>query len=317
MRATNLITGGTIVGALGMAGVLLAPVLVQPAKAASDETSELPQRISLTGHIRDFPPNNHHVDFQVNPSATPGARSACNIRMTLDDDRKPVFLGNGKRITQEWRDKQASIIAWCQPPIPAPANEKDNPGSFAGNLVDNGGISSASSFEQWFRDVPGVNMSRLWTVNLDRQGDGTYVYDNNNFNPIDHQLFGNGNDEQNFYFTYEIVCTFTAAPDQFLEFKGDDDFWAFIVGPGYEQGELVIDHGGIASNRVQYVNFNRYYPAPALPGDPQRCKMQVGLEYKLHLFFAERCQPQSQFRLRTNITDLKTAGDDSIFAAFD
>ena len=224
MRTINLLTGGTAVGLLGVAGILLLPTAVSSAPPPP------PDKLSLTGHIRDFPPNSAHIDFQVNPSATPGARSCKNIQTTLDSEFKPVFIGNGKRINQEWRDSSNRKIAWCQPLISAPANMKDNVGSTNSN--DNGGIHNATSFAQWFRDVPGVNMSRLWTINLNRQSDGSYLYDTNNFNPVDFQLFGNGFDEHNFYFTYEIICEFTAGPGLWLEFKGDDDFWLFLVGPG-------------------------------------------------------------------------------------
>jgi fibro-slime domain-containing protein len=117
-------------------------------------------------------------------------------------------------------------------------------------------------------------------------------------------LFGNGFSEQNFYFTYEIVATFTAAPGQFIEFKGSDDCWIFIQGPGYTAGKLLIDHGGIAANREQFVTLDRY------------SGLVHGAEYKMYMFYAERSQPQSQFALKTNIL-MQSDVDNSIFAAFD
>lgn len=303
-NTTSILTGGSVLGLLGVTGILLTTTDQTQARPSST-----PDTISLTGKIRDFPPHDLHADFQVNPSATPGARSACNIAGYLDSENKPQYVGPGKRVNQEWTDSAGRKVAWCQ--VQYDSMDGDDTGSWTNgqNGIDSGGIKNADSFAQWYRDVPGVNMSRLWTINLTKDGDGNYVYDTANFNPIDHQLFGNGFSEQNFYFTYEIVATFTAAAGQFIEFKGSDDCWIFIQGPGYETGKLLIDHGGIAANREQYVSLDRYMPA-------EGGNMVAGAEYKFYLFHAERSQPQSQFALKTNIF-MTSAVDNSIFAAFD
>jgi len=259
--------------------------------AAPAAAPQQPEFIDLVGVIRDFPPLSQHPDFTVNPSATPGARSAQNVSLTLDADSKPVYLGHGKRVTSEFRDAAGNKIAWCAPAMPG-----DQAGSLSGN--DGGGVYSGSSFAQWWRDVPGTNMSRPWTIRLQREPSGTYVFDVNDFHPIDAQLLGNGPDEHNFYFTYEIVCSFTAAPGQFVTFTGDDDCWIFI------NDRLVIDHGGIAANRRQHFALDRLGLAPGETGE-------------LRFFFAERCQPQSQFRLETNIADLHTQAQMVVLNACD
>ena len=74
---------------------------------------------------------------------------------------------------------------------------------------------SADSFYLWYRDMPGVNMSRLQAITLVRQDDGTYVFDDSQdemyselggFFPIEDALFGNpgGSPDRNFHFTYEL-----------------------------------------------------------------------------------------------------------------
>ncbi len=251
-----------------------------PVAAAAAEQTTPSQTLELLGVIRDFPPNSAHPDFLVNPSATPGARSSRNIGLTLDADYKPVYVGGGKRVNQEYRDAQNNKIAWCAPPAPG-----DTAGSFSSD--DNGGIVSQATFSQWFRDVPGVNLSRPWSITLTRDSSGVYEYDTTNFHPIDNQLLGNGPDEHNFYFTYEIAASFTAAPGQFVNFTGDDDCWIFI------DNRLVIDHGGIVANREQHFTLDRL---GLTPGDA----------YEMRFYFAERKQPQSQFRLRTNIDSMST-----------
>lgn len=243
-----------------------------PIESAADPAANY---FDLLGVVRDFPPESEHPDFKINPSATPGARSAKNIAWTLDADKKPVYVGSGRRVANEWRDATDNKIAWC-----APAATGDHMGTFGGG--DNGGITNATTFSQWFRDIPGVNMSRAWSIRLERDDKGVFVYDTNDFHPIDNQLLGNGPDEHNFYFTFEIDCTFVAEPGQFITFTGDDDCWIFV------NNRLAIDHGGIAANRRQHFALDRL-------------GLTAGQTYQIKFFFAERYQPQSQFRLETNI----------------
>jgi fibro-slime domain-containing protein len=258
-----------------------------------DDDGSGPQTIELTGIIRDFTADGH-PDFLINPSATPGAKSAKNIGLTLDADNKPVYVGNGLTVGHEWKDSENRVIGWCQPPL-----ADDDPGEFSS--PDSGGIEGAETFAQWFRDIPGVNMSGLWTLTLTKKnsGDPMWSYSTNNFNPIDEQLLGNGTDEHNFYFTYEIVAdlVYHADANQFLWYKGSDDCWIFI------DDKLVIDHGGIAANRNQCVYLDRLGLT-----DGEQCQMRF--------FMAERFQPQTQFHIKTNI-ELLSVTPTNVSSAFD
>ncbi|NJL32218.1 MAG: fibro-slime domain-containing protein [Phycisphaerales bacterium] len=111
-------------------------------------------------------------------------------------------------------------------------------------------IWSEESFNQWYRDVPGVNLSTPYTVKLSNGSDsvgGIYSYSNNRFFPIDGQFFGNegckdnSGKERNFHFTFELRNSFNYRAGQRFTFIGDDDVWVYI------NGKKVIDIGGVHS----------------------------------------------------------------------
>lgn len=169
----------------------------------------------------------------------------------------------------------------------------DQPGTLGAS--DDGAVENVASFNQWFRDVPGVNMSTPLTIRLWRQDDGSYVFDDTQdpyyddiggFFPIDDQLYGNsgGSPDHNFHFTLEIHTEFTydENADQWFKFVGDDDVWVYI------DGKLAIDLGGVHQTTEQYVDLGRM-------------GLVHGETYPLDLFFAERHRTESNFRIETNL----------------
>jgi fibro-slime domain-containing protein len=147
-----------------------------------------------------------------------------------------------------------------------------------------GGITSALTFRQWYRDVMGVNLSAPHSIALVRGLDGVYEFSESEFHPIDGRLFGNEGAAHNYHFTYAVSARFTyeACTDQFVELVGSDDIWLFI------DGWLAIDLGGMLANQMQHIDLDRLGLAD-------------GNEYSFRLFFAQRQSARSSLTLRTNV----------------
>jgi fibro-slime domain-containing protein len=143
------------------------------------------------------------------------------------------------------------------------------------------GFTSAESFYQWFHDVEGVNAARSIPIALRRSG-GTYIYQSDDFFPIDGELFGNQGRPHNYHFTLQLHSEFTYRPGQRFTFTGDDDVWVFI------DGKLAIDLGGI-------------HPPESATVHLDALGLSEGQVYPLDLFFAERHTIGSSFRIETGI----------------
>jgi len=287
--------------ALVSAATLLAVVAVPPATA-----EDLPERFTLTGVVRDFKERSvegGHLDFEKAPDNDFGLYCG-NIAHDLDADGKPVFVGGGRRVDWPWRTADKVPIA---PHLADPAQ-----GDLSGHWgpYDSGGVTSAASFSQWFRDVPGLNLSQTLSIDLVRQADGLYVFDSatvepyasiGGFFPIDDELYGNspGTPHHNYHFTVEIAAEFIYDENagQVFTFTGDDDVYVFI------NGRLVIDLGGVHGVTSQSVLVDRL-------------GLEDGQAYHFKFFFAERHRTQSNFRVTTNML-LEGSDGQTITAAYD
>ncbi|MEM6333366.1 MAG: fibro-slime domain-containing protein [Planctomycetota bacterium] len=180
-----------------------------------------------------------------------------------------------------------------------------------------GMISGPDSFDQWYRDVPGVNISIPLTITLDngrdepggvysfaKEGSGNYFFPANGLGFNDMQTVSTGT--HNFYFTYEINTEFTYFdPDNrdldgdgvasheddddgamVFTFTGDDDVWVFI------NGKLAVDIGGVHGQASRSVNLDE---------QAEELGLEPGGTYSLHFFFAERHVTESNFRIDTTL----------------
>ncbi|MHC5024198.1 MAG: fibro-slime domain-containing protein [Planctomycetota bacterium] len=287
-----------LLAALGLAAADMTTAI------AVQDDEDPPPTIELTGTVRDFKNKNMpdgHPDFENRPDHGWGRYSG-NIASHLSEDRKPIFTGAGFKVASQWRDAESRQICHCvyDPSL------GDTDGSWSD--ASTGGITSAETFDQWFRDVLGVNMSMTLPLTFVHQGDGTYLFDDEEdpvyselggFFPIDGQLFGDSNAGHNYSFTFEMHLEFDyhAADNQFFKFTGDDDVFVFI------DGKLAIDLGGVHAAHDQWLDLNRL-------------GLTDGQTYQLDFFFAERRRTHSNFRIWTNLL-LRDSSQSLVSGTFD
>ena len=147
-------------------------------------------------------------------------------------------------------------------------------------------VSGSASFDQWYRDVPGVNMAVQHVLPLVEDPPGTFVFDDQTYFPLDGIGFGDEGNPHNYHFTSEIHTTFTYHGGETFQFSGDDDVFVFV------NGHLVIDLGGVHDALAQSVDFD----ARAV-----ELGLTVGGTYQLEVFHAERHTVSSTFRMETTI----------------
>jgi len=150
-------------------------------------------------------------------------------------------------------------------------------------------VQSPDTFNKWFRDADGINISTTLNIPLSpsNSSNGVYGYSNNSFFPIDGQLFGNEGLDHNYSFTAEIATSFFYSGGETFTFSGDDDVFVFI------NRILAIDLGGIHSSLSETVDL-----------DTQARKLGIskGNVYSMHIFFAERHPIGSDFVVETTIS---------------
>lgn len=285
------------ISALSLACVAGLAVITTPATgtaAPDDPYASWPAQISLTGIVRDFRKYNApggHPDFeQYNTGHRVGLAAP-----ELDAEGKPVLASTtGRPVNTQYRDSAGRNIM----PSLYDRNRGDKAGSLGTTTAR--AVTSAATFAQWFRDVPGVNMSKPHTIVL-RRMPGTNIYTfheqddestgpREGFFPADGDLWNDHDPtyNHNYHFTFELDTRFTyeRGRGQVFTFVGDDDVFVYI------DGKLAIDVGGVHSAVSQTIDLDRFADLHGLVD---------GQEYRLKFFFAERHTTRSNCRIETNL----------------
>ena len=143
-----------------------------------------------------------------------------------------------------------------------------------------------ADFDQWYRDVPGVNEAFDHTIQFTQGQNGRAIYDDSSFFPLDDRGFGNEGNNHNFHFTFELHMTFKYNGGEVFSFRGDDDVFVFV------NNKLAIDLGGVHGALEKTLD---------LDSDAARLGITKGSEYPIDFFHAERHTSQSNFRIETTL----------------
>ena len=148
-----------------------------------------------------------------------------------------------------------------------------------------------ANFDMWYHDVEGVNYPLPLTLQfVDPEGDGVWTYDDQEFFPIDGAMFGNEGRPHNYHFTFEMHMGFIYHGGEKFTFAGDDDVFTYI------NGKKVVDLGGVHAQQIAVVDLDTL-------------GLEVGQQYQLDFFFAERHVTDSHFRVETTIKFVNCGGD--------
>jgi fibro-slime domain-containing protein len=217
------------------------------------------------------------------------------VEATLGSDGKPAFYAGPADVAQGGppiragvgRQKRVVSGSGCWPSTTGVCNVGTcapwnfDPPTYA--------IESATTFNQWYRTTPNVNMEIPGELPLleTAPGSGVSVYDSNAFFPLDNQGFGNTPGQtHNYHFTTEIHVKFQYQAQQVFTFRGDDDLWIYV------NGKLALDVGGLHEDLEGTIDFDKQAAALGIT---------VGSTYQMDIFHAERQTSESNFRIETNI----------------
>jgi fibro-slime domain-containing protein len=243
---------------------------LEPGYACSTVLDDPPDSIAIPIVIRDFKNGNNAGGHPDFAMFCCGTPTGI-VESLLGADRKPIYAGTDAA------------------PMPM--------------------TSGKTNFDQWYRDIDGVNMRFDQTITLARTAAGAYSMNSATdapwatltnpagFFPIDGIGFGNESLSHNYSFTSELRYWFEFKGNEILNFSGDDDVWVFL------NGTLAVDLGGVHQREFGTVALDTMGHGQSCTG--QNCApagdidfgMQVGNIYEAVVFQAERHPTESNYWL--------------------
>ena len=156
--------------------------------------------------------------------------------------------------------------------------------------------STKANFARWYNDDAAYNRTVVDKLTLTKQPDGSYVYQNGNFFPLDGKGWASDNTEltagrpgkHNFSFTSELRYWFQYKGGEVLNFTGDDDVWVYV------NGMLAVDLGGVHGASNGSVTLT------ATAGVNAKFGLEAGKIYEVVVFQAERHTSASSYTLTLN-----------------
>ena len=245
-------SGGTVTGtggrSTGTGGTVVNPPQDAATQTPDDAASNCEQQLRIA--VRDF-----RGSVQDNQPKHP------DFEQAVTDDRAIV----------------ATMVGGDSKPVYAPGPNGMTPTT-----------TGQANFDQWYRDVDGVNIHIDVTIPLtpDPTRAGVFVYDNDKFFPIDKMGWPDPYSDHNHDFTAEIHFSFPYRGGEVFNFRGDDDVFVFI------NGHLAINLGGIHIAEMGKADL-----------DARAAEFGItpGGTYQMDVFYADRHCCDSTFHIETTL----------------